>query len=81
MLESTDKNDYNLGLTKGSCLPVKVQKIFTADKVLSAGILKHSNHDHSFCSSEDYLLLFTISRPENGYQYSMEWRVIYGREV
>ena len=72
LLESTDKNDYNLGLIRGSHLPVKVQKIFTAAEVLSAGILKHSNHDQSFCSSEDYLLLFTISRPENGYQYSME---------
>ena len=57
-MESTDKNDYNLGPIRGSRLPVKVQKRFTAAEVLSAGILKHSNHDQFFCSSEDYLLLY-----------------------
>ena len=57
-MESTDKNDYNPGPIRGSRLPVKVQKKFTAAEVLSAGILKHSNHDKFFCSSEDYLLLY-----------------------
>ena len=58
MIESSDKSDYNLGPIRGIRLPVKVQKIFTAPEVLSAGILKHSNHDQLFCSSEDYLLLY-----------------------
>ena len=58
LMESTDKNDYNLGPIRGSRLPVKVQKSFAAAEVLSAGILKHSNHDQFFYSSEDYLLLF-----------------------
>ena len=58
LMESTDKNDYNLGPIRGSRLPVKVQKSFTAPEVLSAGNLKHSNHDQLFCSSEDYLLLY-----------------------
>ena len=53
-MESTDKNDYHLGPIRGSRLPVKVQKSFTAAEVLSAEILKHSNHDQFFCSSEDY---------------------------
>ena len=52
-MESTDKNDYNLGSIRGSRLPVKVKKIFTAAEIHSAGILKHSNHDQFFCSSED----------------------------
>ena len=59
-MESTDKNDYNLGPIRGSCLPVKVQKSFTAAEVLSAAILKHSNHDQFFCSSEDYLLDYLL---------------------
>ena len=54
LMEPTDKNNYNLGPIRGSRLPVKVQKSFTAAEVLSAGILKHSNHDQFFCSSEDY---------------------------
>ena len=58
LMESTDKNDYNLGPIRGSRLPVKVQKSFRAAEVLSAGILKYSNHDQFFCSSEDYLLLY-----------------------
>ena len=58
LIKSTDKNNYNLGPIRGSRLPVKVQKTFTAAKVLSAGILKHSNHDEFFCSSEDCLLLY-----------------------
>ena len=58
LMESTDKNDYNLGPIRGSRLSVKVQKSFAAAEVLSAGILKHSNHDQFFYSSEDYLLLF-----------------------
>ena len=53
-MEPTDKNNYNLGPIRGSHLPVKVQKNFTAAEVLSAEILKHSNHDQFFCSSEDY---------------------------
>ena len=53
LMESTDKNDYNLGSIRGSRLPVKVKKIFTAAEIHSAGILKHSNHDQFFCSSED----------------------------
>ena len=36
LMESTDKNNYNLGPIMGSRLPVKVQKTFTAAKVLSA---------------------------------------------
>ena len=39
LMESTDKNDYNLGPIRGSRLPVKVQKSFTATKVFSAGFL------------------------------------------
>ena len=58
LMESTDKNDYNLGPIRGSRLPVKVRKSFTAAEALAAGILKHSNHDQFFCSSEDYLLLY-----------------------
>ena len=58
LMESTDKNDHNLGPIRGSRLPVKVQKGFAAAEVISAGILKHSNHDQFFSSSEDYLLLF-----------------------
>ena len=58
LMECTDKNDYNLGPIRGSRLPVKVQKSFKAAEVLSAGILKHSNHDQLFCSSEDYSLLY-----------------------
>ena len=53
LMESTDKNDYNLGPIRGSRLPVKVQKSFAAAEILSAGILKHSNHDQFFYSSED----------------------------
>ena len=41
LMESTDKNDYNLGPIRGSRLPVKVQKSLTAAEVLSARILKH----------------------------------------
>ena len=62
LMEPTDKNDYNLGPTGGSRLPVKVQKSFTSAEVLSARILKHSNHDQFFCSSEDYLLLYPDQR-------------------
>ena len=58
LMECTDKNDYNLGPIRGNRLPVKVQKSFKAAEVLSAGILKHSNHDQLFCSSEDYSLLY-----------------------
>ena len=47
-MESTDKNGYSLIPLKGSRLPVKVQKIFTAAEVLSAEIFKHANHDSSF---------------------------------
>ena len=32
-MESTDKNDYNLGSIRGSRLPVKVQKSFTAAEI------------------------------------------------
>ena len=59
-MESTDKNDYNLGPIRGSRLPVKVQKRFTAAEVLSAAILKHSNHDQFFCFLEDYLLDYLL---------------------
>ena len=41
LMESTNKNDYNLGPKRGSSLPVKFRKSFTASEVLSAGILKH----------------------------------------
>ena len=58
LMESTDKNEYNLGPIRGSCLSEQVQKSFTVAEVLSAGILKHSNHDQFFCSSENYLLLY-----------------------
>ena len=58
LVESTNKNDYNLGPVRGSHLPVKVQKTFTAAEVLSAGILKHSNYNQFFCSSENHLLLY-----------------------
>ena len=57
-MESTVKNDYNLGPITESRLPVKVQKSLTAAEVLLAEILKHSNHDQFFCSSEDYSLLY-----------------------
>ena len=76
-MESTDKNDYNLAPIRGNILSVKVKERFTVAKVLSAGVLKHANHDQFFCSSEDYLPLY----PEKSFQYSREWRVIYGREV
>ena len=33
LMESTDKNDYNLGSIRGSRLPVKVQKSFTAAEI------------------------------------------------
>ena len=76
-MESTNKNDYNLAPIRGIGLSVKVKKRFTVAEVLSAGVLKHANHDQFFCSSEDYLPLY----PEKSFQYSREWRVIYGREV
>ena len=58
LMESTDKNHYNLGPIRGSRLPVKIQNSFIAAEVLSAGSLKHSNHYQFFCSSEDYILLY-----------------------
>ena len=67
-MESTDKNDYNLAPIRGSILSVKVKERFTVAKVLSAGVLKHANHDQFFCSSEDYLPLY----PEKSFQYSRE---------
>ena len=78
-MESTDKNDYNLGPIRENLLPVKVQKSFTAAEVLSARILKHSNHDQFFCSSEDYLLLYPDQKMVNS--FPVKKRVIYGREV
>ena len=41
LMEPTDKNNYNLGPIRRNCLPVKVQKNFTAADVFSAEILKH----------------------------------------
>ena len=53
------ENDHGiLAATRGSKLPVLVNKDSTANQVLVAAITKHSNHDQYFCAAEEYVLLY-----------------------
>ena len=55
LMKDTDKG---LCITRGSRLPVKVQKCFNSGQVLQAATEKHANHDQFFCGLEDYVLLY-----------------------
>ena len=41
-----------------SKIPVKVEKIFTAEDVQKAAIKKHSETDQYFCHLDEYVLCF-----------------------
>ena len=56
LIESNDKGIVKI--KRGSKMPVKTEKIFTAEDVQKAAIKKHSEIDQYFCHLDEYILCF-----------------------
>ena len=56
LLESNEEGD--IFPKRGSRIPVKVGKQYTADEVLKTALNKHADNDQFFCSLEDYVLCY-----------------------
>ena len=56
LFESNDEGD--IFPKRGSRIPVKVGKQYTAEEVLKTALKKHSDNDQFFCSLDDYVLCY-----------------------
>ena len=56
LFESNDEGD--IFPERGSRIPVKVGKQYTAEEVLKTALNKHADNDQFFCSLEDYVLCY-----------------------
>ena len=56
LFESNDEGD--IFPKRGSRIPVKVGKQYTAEEVLKTALNKHADNDQFFCSLEDYVFCY-----------------------